>query len=58
MKIVFCFSLSLGLVHETKEVRASCLRAMRYVCSQDRYIDAIVNLNIDYLIARSVNYVV
>ena len=49
-----CYSLGLGLAHETKEVRASCLRALRYVCHNDEHIDAIVSLNLDYLIARYV----
>lgn len=50
--IVLCFSLRLGLLHEAKEMRAACLRALRYYISDVEAVHAFLRLNMDYLVAR------
>ncbi|GAB1606230.1 rapamycin-insensitive companion of mTOR-like, partial [Argonauta hians] len=44
--------LKVGLLHEAKEVRAATLRVIRYLLTEQKVLDTIVNLHIDYLIAR------
>ncbi|XP_013398176.1 rapamycin-insensitive companion of mTOR isoform X2 [Lingula anatina] len=47
--------LRLGLLHEAKEVRAACLRALRYLIHDKETLDAMLKLHIDYLVARSLD---
>jgi len=47
-----CCSLRLGLLHEAKEMRAACLRALRYFCQDAETIEALLKLHIDYFIVR------
>lgn len=49
----FCVvSLRLGFFHEAKEMRAACLRALRYYIQEAEDVDALIKLNIHFLIAR------
>ncbi len=48
----FSTSLRLGLLHEAKEMRAACLRALRYFCQDRDSIEALLRLHTDYLIAK------
>ena len=46
-------SLRVGFFHESKEMRAACLRALRYYLQDAEDVHALIRLNIHYLIARS-----
>ena len=52
------FSLRLGLLHDSKEMRAACLRALRYYCQTEETVEALLDLHIDYLIARYCSVIV
>ncbi|CAI9743243.1 rapamycin-insensitive companion of mTOR [Octopus vulgaris] len=51
MEEILC-CLKVGLLHEAKEVRAATLRVIRYLLTEQKVLDIIVSLHIDYLIAR------
>ena len=46
------YSLRVGFAHEAKEMRAACLRAIRYYLQDRGAVDSLILLHIDYLIAR------
>lgn len=51
------YSLRAALVHETTQVRAAGLRAVRYLLQDENDVCALIRLQIPSLIARYVCYI-
>ncbi|XP_050401999.1 rapamycin-insensitive companion of mTOR [Patella vulgata] len=47
--------LRLGLFHEAKEVRAATLRVLRHLIDRPNYVDSLLYLQLDLLIARCID---
>eukprot|EP00062_Callorhinchus_milii_P024171 gi/632983799/ref/XP_007908825.1/ PREDICTED: rapamycin-insensitive companion of mTOR-like [Callorhinchus milii] len=52
-EIILC--LRLALLNEAKEVRAAGLRALRYLIRDPSILQKVLNLRVDYLIARCID---